>query len=104
MKYSFVPVLLIAALIACKSKTKPVAKDSVVTPAVVDPKAAAEETKGLLKELKPVLHGVWVQSSFINTILKTKSPFAAQNITARITTLVIDTNQIRNDRVQVPVE
>lgn len=50
---------------------------------------------------KSILNGNWYQSSYIDSIQKTKSPFRSQNVLALYVELVIDTSEIKGVSLEV---
>jgi len=50
---------------------------------------------------KSIINGNWVESSYINQIRKTKSPYNAQDSLGLIVELVIDTNRMKGDSLKI---
>ena len=55
----------------------------------------------LAKAFKPFLHGVWVDADYIDQIIKTKSPNKYRWSGEDYTSLIIDTDQISGDSLEV---
>jgi hypothetical protein len=62
-----------------------------------------DQSAEMLQQFKPVIHGVWVKKNYIKKVLKTKSPLEAIDRVEGITTFVVDTTQIKGDKLNVPV-
>ncbi len=65
--------LIINTLVSCKSKTVPSVKDSAKKNSLVN------ESETLIKKFNPILKGIWVKSSYIADVIKTKSPYQSRN-------------------------
>jgi hypothetical protein len=63
----------------------------VVTKPVIDPK----------QTFKSILNGNWYQSSYIDSIQETKSPFRSQDALEEMVELDIDTTDIKGDSLEV---
>ena len=96
MKKIILPFLIISFFIACKSKTNSPLKDSVA-----NNKSAIDQSAELIKKFKPIIQGVWVKADYIDKVIKTKSPLAAQDIADYITTMYINTDHVKGDSIIV---
>jgi hypothetical protein len=62
-----------------------------------------DQSAEMLQQFRPVIHGVWVKKNYIKKVLKTKSPLEAIDRVEGVTTFVVDTTQIKGDKLNVPV-
>jgi len=75
MKNIFYSILVISLVISCKSNVKTSIKvDSLSTG------KTPEKTKSVIENLGPFFYGVWVKSSYIEDIAKTKSPYSTSEL------------------------
>jgi hypothetical protein len=95
MKKNLLLLLVLGAVMACKSKNNSTSKDSVVSN-IYNKKQSNNE---LMREFEPIIQGVWVKADYINKLIKTKSPLAASDLATGLTTIYIDTNQIKGDSI-----
>ena len=75
MKNAFYYILAISMIISCKSSVKTTIK--------VDSLSAGktpEKTNSVIDKLGPFFYGVWVKSSYIEDIAKTKSPYSTSEL------------------------
>ncbi|ASU32091.1 hypothetical protein [Mucilaginibacter xinganensis] len=88
-------LLIITFIAACKSNTKHGNVDSVAVGSI------NSSSQVLISQFKPFIQGVWVKSDYIEKILATKSPLAAQDLASGLTTFNIQTDSIKGDSVKV---
>jgi hypothetical protein len=98
MKRNIFALLILSAFVACKSSNKPSDKDSVVNNNYQSHQSAA-----LIKKFKPIVQGVWVKTSYIDKVVKTKSPAEAEDQATGLTTMYIETNNLKGDSIVVEV-
>jgi hypothetical protein len=70
MKRLFYILLLAVAISSCKSKTEQAATDTTSEATVND-----AETQRLITQFKPIIEGVWVKKSYIQSVISTRSPY-----------------------------
>ncbi len=95
MKNTLLLLLITTAFLSCKSNPKKTAADSSATNALSD------SSQALIKKFKPIIQGVWVKADYINKVIKTKSPAAAEDEAIGITVMNINTNKIKGDSLVV---
>jgi hypothetical protein len=95
MKPILFSFLIIALLASCKSNKKQAAADSVA----IVPKA--DNAKQLIAEFTPIIQGMWLKISYIDKVLRTKSPLAAVDKVDGLTAMYIDTHKIKGDSLEV---
>jgi hypothetical protein len=96
MKHAFFYGLLLTLFVSCKSNTKNPSQDSLKSTPAIDP------TSKLMAEFKPIVHGVWVKTDYVDKVIRTKSPLAAADLATGVTTMYINTNNIAGDSIIVP--
>jgi len=95
MKKIILPFLVICLLGACKSKTTPTVEDSLKNSVAIK-----SQTDSLIKKFKPIVQGVWVKADYVEKVIKTKSPLAASDLAAWITTFYVNTDEITGDSIK----
>jgi hypothetical protein len=78
----------------CKNNSKSTTNDSLRNSL-----ATKKQTDSLIKKFKPIIQGVWVKADYINKLIKTKSPLAASDLAAGLTTIYINTGDIHGDSI-----
>lgn len=96
MKKSIALLLILSVFIACKSKNSSTDKDSIINNTYSN-KQSAE----LLQKFKPVIQGVWVKKDYIDKVIQTKSPLAAEDLASGLTTMYIQTDSLKGDSLMV---
>ncbi|WP_183563639.1 hypothetical protein [Mucilaginibacter sp. SP1R1] len=95
MKNSPLLVLILSVFVSCKSNNKQPVQDATATPQTTN------NTKLIIEKFKPIIQGVWVKSDYVDKVIKTKSPLAAADETAGMTTMYINTDKIMGDSLVV---
>ena len=90
-------LLFTSIFLSCKSKT---GDNEEGTTAYGKP---LDQSQALLHQFKPLINGLWVKKDYIKKVKKSKSPLAAVEKGTGITTMYIDTAQIKGDSIAVPV-
>lgn len=54
-----------------------------------------------MAEFEPIMHGAWAKSSYVDKVIKTRSPLAATDQAQGITALLFDRNSIQGDSLLV---
>lgn len=67
----------------------------------IDPALSSRQTKELIKKFKPLIQGVWVKKDYIDKVRKTKSPLAAADEATDLTTMYINTKNIKGDSLMI---
>lgn len=96
MKRLFYMLLLAIVVSSCKSKTEQATTDTIVIAATNN-----AEAQKLIAEFKPIIQGVWVKKDYIDEVVKSKSPLAASYKAVSITTMHINTENIKGDSLIV---
>jgi hypothetical protein len=88
MKRVFFALISLCILISCKSNTKKTSQES-------------DQPAKLMAEFEPIIHGAWAKISYVDKVIKTKSPLAAIDQAQGITALLFDRNTIQGDSLLV---
>ena len=96
MKKNLIPLLIISAFIACKSKNSSTNKDSIINNTYSNKQSA-----DLIQKFKPIIQGVWIKKDYIDKVVETKSPMAAQGLASGLTTMYIQTDSLKGDSLTV---
>jgi hypothetical protein len=82
-------VVLLAFIIACDSGKEKKSKEAPISP----------EAK---KELLGIIHGGWVKQEYVDSIIKTKSPYKSHKHYMSNVELIIDTTNVIGDTIMNP--
>jgi hypothetical protein len=85
--------LTIAFLAACSSS-----KNSQTANASAGTTVPNGQTTALIKKFKPIIQGYWIRKDYIQTIIQTKSPLAAERLT-EAAEVEINTDEIKSDSI-----
>lgn len=96
MKNTLYVLLITGLFLSCKSNTKQEVKDSTNTI-----KPGVDQTQDLIRKFKTIIQGVWVEKDYVDKVIKTKSPLAAEDEIGDITTMYINTDHIHGDSIIV---
>jgi hypothetical protein len=96
MKKNLLLLLIFGSFIACKSKNNASDKDSIINNTYSN-----HQSTELMQKFKPIIEGVWVKSDYIDKVIKTKSPMAAEDLANGLTTMYIQTNNLKGDSIMV---
>ncbi|HEX8021566.1 hypothetical protein [Mucilaginibacter sp.] len=97
MKNSSLLILILIALISCKSKTKAPVSDSVLQRTSVDTHST------LLQQFKPFIEGIWLTSDYITDLSRTKSPYISSKKLTGASALAINLDSTEKDSTIVGV-
>nr|WP_294792607.1 hypothetical protein [uncultured Mucilaginibacter sp.] len=98
MKCLFYMLLLAIVVSSCKSKTEQEETDTTST-VTVD----GAETQKLIAEFKPIIQGVWVKKSYIDKVIKMRSPLNAFDEVEGANIMVINADSIKADSLTIGV-
>ena len=90
MKNGLYVLLIISLFLSCGRDSK---QD--------DNNAVDKVTQQLIKEFSPIIQGVWVRKEYIDKVVKTKSPYAAEDEAFGITVMYINTSHMKGDSLTV---
>jgi len=86
MKHAITIIFIFFFVISCQTNEKPINATPIV------------DKEELIKNFKRIIHGSWVQTSYVADISKTKSPLKSyKNLLDSIVEMMIDTSDIRNE-------
>jgi hypothetical protein len=97
MKNGAFLLIVLTALISCKSKTKTPISDTVLQ------KTNTAIKPSLLQQFKPIIQGSWVRSDYITDLSQTKSPYISSKKLTNAAALEIELNEVKDDSVKVGV-
>lgn len=97
MKNGAFLIIVLTALISCKSKTKTPVSDTVLQTINTSVKPS------LLQQFKPIMQGSWIKSDYITDLSQTKSPYISSKKLTNAVALEIELNEVQDDSVKVGV-
>jgi hypothetical protein len=74
---------------------------SCETPTSSADNQGSDKTEGLKKTFNPIIDGIWVETTYIEDISRTKSPSKSQDSLSSMVELDIETNEITGDSLEV---
>ncbi|RKR81662.1 hypothetical protein BDD43_1812 [Mucilaginibacter gracilis] len=83
-------------LFSCKSRTASTVtqSDSAASKATL-----VKETEDLRKRFMPMIEGVWVKKVYINSIVKTRSPYQSQAKLNDVASIIVKLNNLKKDSI-----